>query len=60
MCAGGLMIEDPLVAPLITSMLGTEDAIKGLCKETVLNTLLKAAGLEYEEEETEMWDSGDD
>ena len=50
-CAGGLMIEHPLVAPLITS------AVKGLCKDTVLTLLLRAAGLPFQEEETDMFDS---
>lgn len=59
MCAGGLMIEDPLVAPLITSQFGTDDAVKGLCKETLLSTLLKAAGLQFAEDSAEMWDSED-
>ena len=59
-CAGGLMIEDPLVKPLITSMLGSEDAIMGLCKDTVLTALLKAADLEFEEEEPQLWSSSED
>lgn len=59
-CAGGLMIEHPLITPLITSMAGTEDAIQGLCKDTVLNTLLKAAGLDFQEEEPEIYGSEDD
>lgn len=58
-CAGGLMIEDPLVTPLITSITGTEDAVKGLCKDTALNLLLKAAGLDFKEEEPELWDADD-
>jgi predicted house-cleaning NTP pyrophosphatase (Maf/HAM1 superfamily) len=56
-CAGGLMIEHPLVTPLITSMIGSEDSVKGLCKDTVLNLLLKAAGLTFQEEESEMFAS---
>lgn len=53
------MIEDPLVTPLITSITGTEDAVKGLCKDTALNLLLKAAGLDFKEEEPELWDADD-
>jgi len=59
-CAGGLMIEHPLVAPLITSIMGTEDSIKGLCKETVLTLLLRAAGLPFQEEESDLFDSEDE
>ena len=59
-CAGGLMIEHPLVTPLITSMMGTEDSVKGLCKETVLTLLLRAAGLPFQEEGQDLFDSEDD
>ena len=44
-CAGGLMIEHPLVSPLITNIIGTEDGVKGLPKQLVLQLLLQAAGL---------------
>jgi len=43
-CAGGLMIEHPLVAPLITRIEGTPDAVMGLGKETVMRVLADAAG----------------
>ena len=56
-CAGGLMIEHPLVAPLITSKMGSDDTIQGLCKDTVLTLLLRAAGLPFQEEETVGFDS---
>ncbi|BDA40646.1 probable nucleoside triphosphate pyrophosphatase [Coccomyxa sp. Obi] len=42
-CAGGLMIEHPLVAPLITSIEGTRDSVMGLSKELVLEGLLAVA-----------------
>ena len=42
-CAGGLMIEHPLVAPLITSIEGTSDSVMGLSKELVLEGLLTVA-----------------
>ncbi len=42
-CAGGLMIEHPLVAPLITSIEGTRDSVMGLSKELVLKGLLAVA-----------------
>ena len=44
-CAGGLMIEHPLVSPLITNITGTEDGVQGLPKQLVLQLLLQAAGL---------------
>ena len=59
-CAGGLMIEHPLITPLILSMAGSEDAIQGLCKDTVLNTLLRVSGLEFEEEDPEIYGSDHD
>ena len=59
-CAGGLMIEHPLITPLILSMAGSEDAIQGLSKDTVLNTLLRASGLQFEEEEPEIYGSETD
>jgi septum formation protein len=39
-CAGGLMIEHPLVEPLITSIQGTKDSVMGLSKKLVLEGLL--------------------
>ena len=44
-CAGGLMVEHPLVAPLISGITGSQDAIMGLSKATVKRLLLQAAGL---------------
>eukprot|EP00879_Flechtneria_rotunda_P004546 GHRR01004801.1.p1 GENE.GHRR01004801.1~~GHRR01004801.1.p1 ORF type:complete len:218 (+),score=42.73 GHRR01004801.1:429-1082(+) len=44
-CAGGLMIEHPLVAPYITSIEGSQDSVMGLGKEAVMQVLLEAAGL---------------
>ena len=40
-CAGGLMIEHPLVSPLITRLVGTEDSVKGLSKHLVKTLMLK-------------------
>lgn len=42
-CAGGLMIEHPLVSPLITKIDGTTDSVMGLSKRLVLECLLSAA-----------------
>ena len=42
-CAGGLMVEHPLVTPYITEMEGTQDAVMGLGKQTVMELILKAA-----------------
>lgn len=44
-CAGGLMVEHPLVVPYITSIEGTQEAVMGLGKETVMQVLVEAAGL---------------
>ena len=44
-CAGGLMIEHPLVQPFITSMEGGQDAVMGLSKARVLTLLSDAAGI---------------
>jgi septum formation protein len=43
-CAGGLMIEHPLVTPLITKIHGTTDSIMGLPKVLLLECLVTAAG----------------
>jgi septum formation protein len=43
-CAGGLMVEHPLVTPYITRIEGTQDAVMGLGKQTVMELILKAAG----------------
>lgn len=45
-CAGGLMIEHPLVEPLITKIEGTEDSVRGLSKLLVVQLLLQAAGFQ--------------
>ena len=42
-CAGGLMIEHPLVEPLITRIEGTPDSVMGLPKALVLQGLLQAS-----------------
>ena len=39
------MIEHPLVTPLITGIVGTEDGVKGLSKRLVKLLLLQQAGL---------------
>jgi septum formation protein len=44
-CAGGLMVEHPLVVPYITEIEGTQEAVMGLGKESVMQVLLEAAGL---------------
>lgn len=42
-CAGGLMVEHPLVVPHITRMEGTQDSVMGLSKLLVMRLLLQAA-----------------
>jgi len=42
-CAGGLMVENPLVQPHILGMQGEMDAVMGLRKQTVLRLLAEAA-----------------
>ncbi|KAG2445632.1 hypothetical protein HXX76_000242 [Chlamydomonas incerta] len=44
-CAGGLMIEHPLVEPHIERMDGTQCSVMGLPKHLVLRLMLEAAGL---------------
>jgi septum formation protein len=44
-CAGGLMVEHPLIVPYITSIEGTQEAVMGLGKEAVMQVLVEAAGL---------------
>lgn len=44
-CAGGLMIEHPLVTPYITHIDGSQDSVMGLGKDAVIKVLLEAAGL---------------
>ena len=41
-CAGALMVENPLLAPYITRFDGTQDAIMGLSKNTVLSLVAEA------------------
>ena len=41
-CAGGLMIENPLLEPFITRFDGAKDAIMGLPKDTVLRLVGEA------------------
>lgn len=41
-CAGGLMVEHPLVTPHVTRMEGTQDAVMGLSMATVMRLLLQA------------------
>ena len=43
-CAGGLMVEHPLVQPHVTKMVGGIDSVMGLSKETVVRLLCEAAG----------------
>eukprot|EP00882_Tetradesmus_deserticola_P005756 GHRQ01006061.1.p1 GENE.GHRQ01006061.1~~GHRQ01006061.1.p1 ORF type:complete len:232 (+),score=77.71 GHRQ01006061.1:691-1386(+) len=44
-CAGGLMVEHPLVLPHIIHIDGTQESVMGLGKEAVMNVLVAAAGL---------------
>ena len=43
-CAGGLMVESPLVAPHVARLEGGMDSIMGLGKELTARLLLEAAG----------------
>ena len=43
-CAGGLMVEHPLVSPCVTRMEGTMDAVQGLKKATLEAMLATALG----------------
>eukprot|EP00887_Chlorella_sp_A99_P003369 scaffold26.g3369.t1 len=42
-CAGGLMVEHPLVQPHVTRMVGTQDAVMGLGKALLMRLLGEAA-----------------
>ena len=42
-CAGGLMVEHPLLQPHIVRLDGGMDSIMGLCKETVVRLLREAS-----------------
>lgn len=44
-CAGGLMVEHPLVVPYITCIEGTQEAVMGLGKEAVMQVLCEAGGV---------------
>jgi septum formation protein len=44
-CAGGLMVEHPLVVPYIMQIDGTQESVMGLGKEAVMTVLVAAAGL---------------
>jgi septum formation protein len=48
-CAGGLMVEHPLVKEYITSIDGTEDSVMGLSKDLVLQ-LLKELSVKLKEQ----------
>ena len=39
-CAGGMMIEHPLVTPHVLRIEGTDDGIRGLAKVLVIQLLL--------------------
>eukprot|EP00270_Netrium_digitus_P017447 TRINITY_DN63_c0_g1_i2.p1 TRINITY_DN63_c0_g1~~TRINITY_DN63_c0_g1_i2.p1 ORF type:complete len:220 (-),score=33.30 TRINITY_DN63_c0_g1_i2:788-1447(-) len=43
-CAGGLMVEHPLVSPLISAMVGTIDSVMGLPKVLTLTLLQEVVG----------------
>lgn len=42
-CAGGLMVEHPLVAPHVVDMQGGIDSVMGLKKDSVVRMVLEAA-----------------
>ena len=42
-CAGGLMIEHPLIAPLVGRIYGSMDGLMGLSKVLVIRLLVRAA-----------------
>lgn len=42
-CAGGLMVEHPLVQPHVTRMVGALDSVMGLDKQLLLRLLCAAA-----------------
>ncbi|CAI6012675.1 unnamed protein product [Closterium sp. NIES-65] len=44
-CAGGLMVEHPLVAPLVEKMVGGIDAVMGLSKETTVALIAQGGGI---------------
>lgn len=44
-CAGGLMVEHPLVAPHVTRMVGTLDGVMGLPKGLLLRLMCEAGGV---------------
>jgi septum formation protein len=44
-CAGGLMVEHPLVVPHVTRIDGTQDSVMGLSKALTVRLLLQAAGI---------------
>ncbi len=44
-CAGGLMIEHPLVAPLVRSLEGTIDSVQGLPRHLLLRLIADIAKL---------------
>lgn len=47
-CAGGLMVEHPLVTPHITSIEGSQESVMGLGREAVMQVLCEAAGVAAE------------
>lgn len=44
-CAGGLMVEHPLVVPHVTRIDGSQDGVMGLSKLLVMRLLCDAAGI---------------
>lgn len=42
-CAGGLMVEHPLVAPHVERVVGSMDSVMGLSKQMMLHLLVMAA-----------------
>lgn len=42
-CAGGLMVEHPLVAPYVERVVGSMDSVMGLSKQMMLHLLVMAA-----------------
>lgn len=47
-CAGGLMIEHPLVAPLVRSLKGSMDSVQGLPRHLVLRLIADIAQLKQD------------
>ena len=40
-CAGGMMVEHPLVKPHVLQIEGTEDGVRGLAKDLVIKLMVE-------------------